>query len=95
MLSELGRRGFGGYDLGDIAGHCDLVAAPEVAATAGLDDVINPDTLIFKQELCLRSRVDHPSQLQKLAQTDGVVSDGHGAHGGDAIGFRARPATAR
>ncbi len=95
VRSELGRRCFPGYDLGDIAGHCDLVPDPEETAMAGLGDVIDPDLLIFKQELCLRSRVDHPSQLQKLAQADGVVPDGHSAHGVDAIGFWARPGRPR
>lgn len=75
--------------MGDIARHCDLVPAPEAATTARLDDVIDPNLLIFEEELCLRSRVDHPSQLQELAQTDGVIPDGYSTHRGDAIGFGA------
>ena len=95
LPSGLGRRGFRGDDLGDFAGHCDLVPAPEAATTACLDDVIDPDTLFFEQELRFRSRVDHSSQLQELAQTDGVVPDGHSAHGGDPIGFGATPERTR
>ena len=54
-VSQLGRRGFRGDHLGDIAPHRDPVPAPEAATTARLDDVIDTDLLIFEEELCLRS----------------------------------------
>lgn len=48
------------------------------------DDAIDEYPLFLEQELCVRSRVDHPSQLQELAQPNGVVSDGNHAHDGGA-----------